>query len=424
MNIFSRTAPALDELLMDVATVIELSDNDRRVAANRYGKLKEHLLRPTSALRPYLGDDDSSIYAQGSMAISATIISGTDDDRFDVDAIVDMAVPPHWSDAEVLDRLYDALQGFPDVQEFVRCTRCVQMRFAFMHMDVTVLDPEAEPRRERVGEIFHSPDVGAAYRVPSNPFGFSRWFRTSVTYPTREFQDALKARREQFGRDRLGGSRILADAQQEDLPPGVPSRLDAQQVIALKLMKRFINLRYCKRKDFKRPPSIYFSKLAVTCGYSAFGLTSQLELFAGHVANEMERALMIQEGPDERNPVYNDDCLNDRWPTTQIDRRTLHEEMLCLLEELKAAREADLTDIQAILGRLFGERVSTRSFEILDERTSPQATFRKGLAQRGTGSIISSAALAAPAIARSAVAVPTHDFHCSEGLAEEGDDIG
>jgi hypothetical protein len=84
---FQDTAPGLDDLLLDVVTVIELSDHDREVADNRYRRLKSHLERPTSLLRPYLMNSTSLIYAQGSMAIGATIISGTDEDRFDVDAL-------------------------------------------------------------------------------------------------------------------------------------------------------------------------------------------------------------------------------------------------------------------------------------------------------------------------------------------------
>jgi hypothetical protein len=181
---YRQTAPGLDDLLLDLVTVIELSDHDREVADNRYKKLKSYLERPSSPLRHLLLNSTCLIYAQGSMAIGATIVSGTDDDRFDVDALVDVAIPEHWSNDEALDQLYDALQGFPDVQKIVRCTRCVQLQFAFMHMDVTILDPAADPRPERVGEIFHSPDTGASYRVPSNPYGFGQWFRKNVTYPT------------------------------------------------------------------------------------------------------------------------------------------------------------------------------------------------------------------------------------------------
>lgn len=100
-----ETSPNLDDLLLDIATVIELSDNDRRVAESCYRHLRQHLERPSSPLREYLDDDESRIYAQGSMAIGTTIISGTDDDRFDLDAIVELCVPSQWSPTEVIGKL-------------------------------------------------------------------------------------------------------------------------------------------------------------------------------------------------------------------------------------------------------------------------------------------------------------------------------
>jgi hypothetical protein len=68
---FHQTAPGLDELLLDLATIIELSDHDREIADSRYRKLKIHLERPSSPLRPFLLSSTSLIYAQGSMAIGA-----------------------------------------------------------------------------------------------------------------------------------------------------------------------------------------------------------------------------------------------------------------------------------------------------------------------------------------------------------------
>jgi hypothetical protein len=183
-----------------------------------------------------------------------------------VDALVDVPVPSHWSNDEGLNQLHAALQGFPDVRKIVRCTRCVQLQFAFMHMDVTLLNPMVEPRPERVGEIFHSPDTGASRRVPSNPYGFSLWFRKNVTYPTPEFLEAVKSRRQTMAIDRLPPMMARDKALQEKLPPIIPPRVDAQQVHALKLMKRYLNLRY-ERRRIRRPPSIYFTKLAVTCGW-------------------------------------------------------------------------------------------------------------------------------------------------------------
>jgi hypothetical protein len=188
---FHGTAPGLDELLLDLATVIELSDHDREIAYARYERLKTHLERPSSSLREYLLRGTSIIYPQGSMAIGATIVSGTDDDRFDVDALVEMSVPTGWSANKPLDELFDSLQGFSGAREIMRCTRCVQLQFASMHMDVTIIDPAAEPRVERVGEIFHSPDDAPARRVPSNPFGFAKWYRSNVEYPSGAFVTEL-----------------------------------------------------------------------------------------------------------------------------------------------------------------------------------------------------------------------------------------
>jgi hypothetical protein len=411
---FNNTAPGLDDLLLDVVTIIELSDHDREVADIRYRKLKPHLERPSSPLRELLLNNTCMIYAQGSMSIGATIISGAEDeDRFDVDALIDMPVPAHWSNDEALDQLYKSFQGFPDVREIVRCTRCVQLQWAFMHMDVTILDPAAEPRPERVGEIFHSPDTGASYRVPSNPYGFSQWFRKNVTYPSQEFLDVVKSRRRSFAIDRLPSMMAMDKAEQEKLPPVVPPRVDAQQVHALKLMKRYLNLRY-ERRGIQRPPSIYFTKLAVTCGYEPLGLTAQLERFAAKIKIEMDAAYAANKGPDERNPSYEPDKLNDRWPTTQADRKMLGDDMVALLKGLEKTRKAEIKDMLAILSDLFGERVSKRTLDAFTKRMDQRSGRQTLHFERGTGAIIPATAVAAPAVARAAAEVPRHNFHCED----------
>jgi hypothetical protein len=401
------TSPGLDDLLLDVATVIELSDHDRTVADSRFRRLKVHLERPSSPLRQYLLNGTSLIYAQGSVAIGATIVSGTDDDRFDLDALVEMEVPRYWSNDEALDQLFVALQGFPGALKVVRCTRCVQIQFAFMHMDVTILDPAADPRQARVGEIFHSPDNGEAYRVPSNPYGFAQWYRSNVQYPVETFLSELQGRRRIYGVDRLGLGQV-EKAEQENLPPIIPPRLDAQQVIALKLGKRFLNIRYENRK-LKRPPSIYLTKLSQICGYSTSGLTSQLETMARKIKSEMDESTRMNWGPDERNPTYLADRLNDRWPISQTDRAQLALDMHVLLTELQAAKLAEFKEVREILARLFGERVSTRSLEVFMNRMDQGGGRRSLQFERGTGAVIPSAKLVAPAVVRSVI--PRHNFH-------------
>lgn len=62
----------LDEIFLDLAALIELSPYDRRIAESRYRRLKEHVERPSSTLRPYLIDGESLIYAQPMKSSAST----------------------------------------------------------------------------------------------------------------------------------------------------------------------------------------------------------------------------------------------------------------------------------------------------------------------------------------------------------------
>ena len=211
----------------------------------------------------------------------------------------------------------------------------------------------------------------------------------------------------------MPSSTIKAEVDQEDLPDVIPTRLDAQQVLALKLMKRFLNLRYEKR-SIGKPPSIYVTKLAVTAGYNPDGLTSQLERFAAKVKFEMDTALAANNGPDERNPSYEPDCINDRWPTSQADRKTLSGDMDYLINAIKIARAAEIQDIAKVFDDLFGERVSKRSMETYAKRVDQTSGREKFKSERGSGTIIPAVATAAVAVVREAVATPANRFHCEE----------
>ncbi len=415
---FHERSPALDDLLLDVCTAIELSDNDRRIAESRYRQLKEHLERSTSPLRPYLVDEDSRIYAQGSMAIGTTVVSGDKDDRYDVDALVEMNVPAFWDEAKVLDSLFEALQDFPGAKEIVRCTRCVQIRFSVMHMDVTVMQPATPPRIERAGNIFHSPDKGAGVRVPANPWGFSQWFRNEVP-PNTALTKSLASRRTTSGIDRLQQREVLAKVEQENLPPMIPPRVDAEQAITLKLFKRFINLKYA-HIDLRRPPSIYLTKLAADVGAIPTGLADQLIAYAAWIAARMEETLESPDLPDDRNPSYRDDRLNDRWPDTRRDKEYLLEAANEMVEDLQRAKRSSIVDILSILKNLFGERIAEKSFETLSKRYENTAGAKNLGYEKGTGAVLSSATVASPAIIRSAQA---QTFHETPSLTHEDEQL-
>ena len=406
----------LDEVLLDVATLIELSARDRRVAENRYRKLKAHLERSASPLAAYLIDGRSMIYAQGSIATSTTIVSGTDDDRFDVDAVVEIDVPADWDEKRPLDILEEALRGFPGVVEIVRCTRCVQLRFPFMHMDVTILDRRQNLAIERAGEIFHSPDRGEAYRVPSNPWGFTAWFRGAVGQGQQEFTEALRRHRATASVDRLQildeeERLVVAKAEQEALPPVIPNAIDAQEAVALKLLKRFINLHY-ENSGARRPPSIYLAKRAADIGYIPDGLAAQLYVLAHTTARIMRQHLAASTVPAEFNPFYRADLINDRWPGEgHIGQRNMEAcaaalEMLC--ERLNEMCSASLSDIAEGIDDLFGERIGQEQRKLLAERYDRRDGKSEIVMEPRTGGVRAPAVVVST---RKFDEVPRHNFH-------------
>jgi len=396
-------APLLDDLLLDVATTIELSDRDRRVANTRYRELKRHLERPTSVLARLLAQPGSLIYPQGSAATGTTIVGGERDDRFDLDAIVECRVPLDWSPGKVLDQLHIALQGFPDVHEIERCTRCVQLRFAFMHLDVTVLDPAAEPRQPRGGEIFHAPESGLSYRAFANPYGFALWFRSRMEENV-EFQKAILARRLAAGVDRLVGKA----AEQEDLPEIIPPRADTQRVVALKLLKRFTKGRFEKR-DVRVPPSIYLAYFAATGFELDSGLCAQLEDLAQRLEDDLCSNIRAATTPDHR---VNGDRLNDRWPANASDMTLYADDLEYLRRQLSRARTSVFADVRKIFADLFGEGVGARSADLFLKRAESADAASTRVAT-GSGAVVSAASVAAPAIQRVTRPVPTHAFHSS-----------
>lgn len=421
---FQKT-DTLDDILLDVATLIELSPRDRRIAENRYRLLKEHLERKTSPLAAHLVDGASLIYAQGSVATSTTIISGTEDDRFDVDAIVEIDVPRHWDNDRALDTLFDALQGFEGAVKITRCTRCVQIQFPFMHMDVTIMDRRERLAIDRAGDIFHSPDEGASSRVPSNPWGFTAWFRNKIGLGQRVFSESLGLRRATNSVNRLqtlndAELAISLQAEQVDLPPMIPSAIDAQEAVALKLLKRFLNLRY-EGSATKRPPSIYLTKRAGDVGLIPHGLTVQLYVLAHSTAKIMRRHIAEGTRPQELNPSYAPDRINDRWPRNDAlgvtDMRKLAEHLEYLTERLEAAATLPLAEISEAIDDLFGERIGREQRKVLTSRYDRRKDSSSNLIAPRTGAIAAPSIVVTPERYRE---VPRHNFHPM--ILMDGDD--
>lgn len=301
---------------------------------------------PTSDITPDLGAPSttdqsvaishsrcSCLYAR-SRAIGATIVHGAEEDRFDLDAILELPRPDGWSITRVLDELGKAFEGFPDVQKIRCCTRCIQLQFAFMHLGITPMDLALEPRIERVGAIYHSPGDANDELFNVNPYSFASWFNSNVTEPTLAFKTQIQNMRARMEiKDRLVAGTILADAEVEALPVSTNPLRDAPQVLALKLMKRSLNIRYATR-DMKRPLSVYLSKIAAEVAANSYGLCAQLEAFAAELDRRMAYARETADWPEECNPAFWEENFNSRWPVSLQEMRVFQEDIGHLQEEL------------------------------------------------------------------------------------------
>jgi hypothetical protein len=200
-------------------------------------------------------------------------------------------------------------------------------------------------------------------------------------------------------------------ADQIDLPPMIPSAIDAQEAVALKLLKRFLNLRY-EDLPLNRPPSIYLTKRAGDVGYIPQGLTAQLFALADSTAQIMRAHIAAGTWPTEENPSYPADRINDRWPRTGAeevaDMRVLAEQLEYLTEKLETMATASLADIANAIDELFGERIGREQRAILAARHDRRTDITPILAAPRSGSIQAPAVVVAPERFRE---VPRHNFH-------------
>jgi hypothetical protein len=170
---------------------------------------------------------------------------------------------------------------------------------------------------------------------------------------------------------------VVAKADQVDLPPMIPSAIDAQEAVALKLLKRFLNLRY-EDLPGKRPPSIYLTKRAGDIGYVPQGLTAQLFALADSTAKIVRAHIAAGMRPCELNPSYHPDRINDRWPADGAagvkDMKMIAEQLEYLCVRLEQMAAAPLDDMAKAIDELFGERVGKGQREAMAAlRPSPRA---------------------------------------------------
>ncbi|RYG86002.1 MAG: nucleotidyltransferase, partial [Alphaproteobacteria bacterium] len=241
-----------DVLLADTAASIQLSPTEYITATRHYEVMGEWIDRPSSPLRGKVRE----LYPQGGFSTGSTIASHDDRSDFDLDAMADIDWAANVDPEYALSTLHDAIAGDKGSryhEKAERKTRCTQVHYDGMHLDVTpsVLLRFGLPK---TSFIFHSKPSDPSVRretLYANPHGLAEWFNGRVQADT-AFGIFFEQRSLDFSKQMR-----VAKADTAPVPEQMPVYRKAKQVIVLQLMKRWRNIAYDRRHGSRRlPPSV------------------------------------------------------------------------------------------------------------------------------------------------------------------------
>ena len=402
----------LDVMLAEIGLRIQLSPTDHGKAVDRYETVSQWIDRPSSPLHGMV----EQTYAQGSMAIGATIARSSERDEYDIDAMAQLALARETDPEVALSLLETSIRGeqgslYHDMT--IRRTRCVTIQYADgMHLDLTPAILLSE-LRERTSFIFHSKleePREQRRRLYANPWGFADWF-AAMTPATED-----KAFAEYFEQRSLEVTRLrmIAEAATEPVPDQLPAYRKSRALIALQLIKRFRNLRYERRANLRRPPSVLLSKYVADHANRTTTLADEVLHQAHAMLEVFEAAQRVGRFVYEQNPTCREDVLTDRWPATPEEQNRFIGDLRELARKLTRLIEgAPLDETREILSDLFGERPARDVVSGYVERYGSRVRQGSGAHLPGTGQIPAVGVMlaSAPAVAKS---TPPHSFFGDE----------
>ena len=396
----------VDLFLADVAIRVQLSRTDYSKAVDRYETINAWMERDGSPLK----DQVELFYAQGSMAIGATIASRLRTDEFDIDVVAQLDLPLNVSPKEALDLLFEAVRGEPGSRYFrmaERRTRCVTVNYADdMHLDVTpVVRMGGTPERQSL--IFHHKAEAPqepSYPLIANPYGFAEWFKLN-TPNDQAFADIFEKRAWEYEE----ALRELAEkAESEPVPSQEPAFRKSKAVIILQLLKRWRNVQYDARSG-RKPPSIMLAKLIGEAANHTDRLSEELLHQARNMLEVFRRCQRLGSLVHIANPVSPEDVLTDRWPGTLRDQAIFIDDLENLVRQVERLIEGcDLGETQKIMTELFGEGPTAEAFRTFNEQVGGMVQDGQSRHRIGAGGLVLPGA--ASVIATPSVATPKHTF--------------
>lgn len=388
----------IDVLLTDIAVRIQLTPTEYLTAQEHYRVMGDWVDRPASPLHGRVLE----FYPQGGFSTGSTIAAHSERSDFDLDAM--MAVD--WSasiDPETaLATTHDAIAGergsrYHDKAE--RKTRCTQIHYDGMHLDVTpsVLLSRSLPK---TSNIFHSKpsDPNEPRKTLfANPYGLAQWFNDRVL-PNEAYGLFFEDRSLTFDRARL--MELRADT--SPVPEQLPAYRKSIQVICLQLIKRWRNIAYERRhKRLRLPPSVLLTYYVGQHTNSPRSLIDELLYQVEAIISELEYAIDNGKLVYETNPRCERDVLTDRWPGDAHNQAIFLTELHDFARDLRRLKNGlPLAEMRQVLQRLFGEKPAGDAVAAASKQFADDNAVGKGVYVPGTGAVPILGAIAAPTYAR------------------------
>lgn len=355
------------EILTFLAQQLDVTETEFDVISTSYKAVGNYLAEESSPLKPY----KPSIHPQGSFLLGTVVRPICEDDDLDIDLVCELEkVPSRWTQYDLKNAVGDRLKESGLYRKMLdeEGKRCWTLLYCDnkYHMDVLpslVCDNyyEAVTRYFSASEgkdpaslaIHITDNTRDDYQwetnkdkwMISNPFGYAQWFLASAQ------------KREQV-RD------FSAEAKIDPVPKYSADRFVLQRVV--QLLKRHRDIMfdsddYKKNKEYK-PISIIITTLAT----DTYNQEQNLYKALRHIADHMSQNVKDKDGVKwVANPVNKAENFADRWPDSP--REQMFNEWIDKLrrdmDRLEESVGKGLDAVKKVLGEMFGERVSNKTYE-------------------------------------------------------------
>ena len=355
------------EILTFLAQQLDVTETEFDVITTSYKAVGNYLAGDSSLLKPY----KPSIHPQGSFLLGTVVRPICEDGDLDIDLVCELEkVPSRWTQYELKNAVGDRLKESDFYRNILdeEGKRCWTLLYGDnkYHMDVLpslVCDNyyEAVTRYFSASEgkdpaslaIHITDNTRDDYQwetnkdkwMISNPFGYAQWFLAS-------------AQRRGQVRD------FSAEAKIDPVPRYSADRFVLQRVV--QLLKRHRDIMfdsgdYKNNKEYK-PISIIITTLAT----ETYNQDQNLYKALRHIADHMAQNVKDKDGVKwVANPVNKAENFADRWPDSP--REQMFNEWIDKLrrdmDRLEASVGKGLDAVKEVLGEMFGERVSNKTYE-------------------------------------------------------------